>query len=111
VSVCAPRNRVDMPNLAFKAPTYENRDASFFPARQGGNNKDIRAAVPYLLFIVLTVKFLGGWIIINSMVWFKTLVKNITLTLLPLRRGFSDPLERVSYRDLSMSYSMILPPR
>lgn len=41
------------PDLTFKTPTYENRDASFFPARQGGDNKDIRAEGPYPLFILL----------------------------------------------------------
>jgi hypothetical protein len=59
----------------------------------------------------LTVKFLGGWIIINSMVWFKNPVKNIVLTLLPLRRGFSDTLNGVNYRDFGMSYSTVLPPQ
>jgi len=102
VSVCAPMYRVEMPNLTFKAPTYEKRDSSFFPARQGGNNKKyIRAVEPYLLSIDLTVEFLGGRIIIKSMMWLKSVVKNIVLTLLPLDNGRSGHVKGVNYKGLS----------
>jgi hypothetical protein len=64
--------------------------------------------VPYI-FMVLTVKFFGGWIIINSFVRFKEFLKNITL--LSSRRAIVKTLKGVNYRDLLISYATVLPSR
>lgn len=89
------------PNPAFEAPTYEDRDASFFPARQGGSH--ILAKRPYLLFIVLTVRACG-WIIID----FKNLLRDISPTIFSLSPILYD-LEMVNHIDSRMKHKFALP--
>jgi len=69
------------PNLVFRSPTYKDRDASFFPARQGGGSYECEWATrPFLPFIVLTVRC-GEWIIIKSMKRLIYLLKVISVTI------------------------------
>lgn len=105
MSVSVPRLWGEKPNLVFKAPTYENREASFFPARQGGN-KNIVAAGPYLLFIVLTVKVLGEWITIKNLTTqLNNPVENISTALI-----FRLPniFNGVNYINLHIPHQLIL---
>ncbi len=116
----APKLREIKPNLAFKAPTYENRDSSFFSTRQGGVYY-LAAAGPYLIFFALTVnKVLRAWITINIITRFSQprknilthcIFKQILLLLQDLNEvNFSASRIRRGETDSKILHKLILPP-
>jgi len=72
-SVSGPNSRESKPNLAFEAPTCANRETSFSSTRQGGY-KYLAAAGLCIIFLALTVKVLGEWIIIKITTNLQTIV-------------------------------------
>lgn len=99
VSVCVPLSGI-MPNLTFRAPTCPKRDASSFPARQGGSyNNNLAAAGPYLI-LALTVKILWVWITIK-MVKFKDLVNTLIPYIYSISKG--DKVDLIESRRITFN--------
>lgn len=100
VSVSAPISR-GKPNLAFKAPTYNNRDSRFLSTRQGGSYTPAFAGL-ILILLALTVKVSRGKTTID--VWLHSPVINIiSLQILQVRKVING--------DKSNLQKSILPPR
>lgn len=110
VSVSAPKVRESKPDLAFKAPTCENRETSFSSTRQGGSVYSAGAGL-YLIFFALTVKVFREWIIIKISTKFYNLVKSfLSLNFLHEIAGVRVCSYGVFFTESHMSHKPVLSP-
>jgi hypothetical protein len=109
-SVSGPKLRESKPDLAFEAPTCENRDTSFSSTRQGGYNY-LAAAGLCLMFFALTVKVLREWIIIKITTKFHNFVKSaLSFIILHETLNVRDYSGWVYCTGSGMSFKPALPP-